>query len=69
MHGNAGKRRNMTWLGILNYYILQWFFIRLAKVVDTKTGKIEKWFILKWVFPFSGWNGKPWKYIGKKRNN
>lgn len=30
--------QNWTWLGYLNFFILQWFFIRLAKYK-----KINKW--------------------------
>jgi len=57
----------MSILGFLNYFILQWFFIRLAKIIDDKTGKIIKWTILKWPYPLSGWGKKSYRYIGGKR--
>lgn len=43
-------------------FILQWFCIRLAKIIDTDTKKIIKWTILKWVYPLSGWN-TDYKYL------
>lgn len=53
-----------TWVGLLNLLVLQWFFIRLAYTIDTKTGAIVSWDILKWVAPLSGWNSD-FKYVGK----
>ena len=43
MNANLIMRLNHykeNWLKLLNYYILQCFFIRLAKIIDTDTGKI-----------------------------
>jgi hypothetical protein len=50
----------MTPLKFLNYFILQWFFIRLARVVqdDVQIG----WKILKGIIPMSGWNND-YKFI------
>jgi len=45
----------MSWLGLLNFIILQWFHIRLAKEVDCDTGIVLRYRILKWIIPLSGW--------------
>ena len=48
-----------TLLGLLNYLILQWLWIRLAKAVDDD-GHVVYWMIMTGVYPLSGW-GKPYK--------
>jgi hypothetical protein len=40
-----------TWLGALNWYVLRWFWIRLARVIDTETGKTLRWTILWGIRP------------------
>ena len=55
----------MTWLGVFNFLLLQWFFIRLAKEVDTGTKKLIRWSILRRVIPLTGW-WTSYRYIGKK---
>jgi len=55
----------MTPLHILNFFILQWFFIRLAKVVDDD-GKTLAWVWLR-VYPLTGYWGRPYKLWGFKR--
>ena len=55
-----------TWVGWLNIMILQWFFIRL--------GYGEKWRLLRWIVPCTGWwsdyvyvkieRRYPGKYVG-----
>ena len=44
----------MSWLGYLNFLILQWFFIRLAKVNDVE-GQFVRWTVLRGVVPLTGW--------------
>lgn len=56
----------MSWLGNLNYYVLQWFFIRLAKEVDEKTDETIRWTILWGVVPLSGWDSRPYKWVCRK---
>jgi hypothetical protein len=53
----------MTSLKILNYFILQWFFIRLAKRIDENKGIIG-YSLLYPIIPLSGWTTpfKPLKY-------
>ena len=53
----------MTPLHILNFILLQWFFIRLAKVVDDD-GVTIGWCIVR-LWPLSGYWGRPFKYAGK----
>ena len=55
-----------TPLGFLNFYILQWFFIRLARVgyIDMEDGKFKQtgWQWLKGVYPLTGWwNDYKWR--------
>ena len=47
----------MSWLGVLNFLVLQWFFVRLAGVRDAKTGKQIGWKWLKGIVPLTGWWG------------
>ena len=58
--------KHFTWLGYLNFFVLQWFFIRLAKVKDKDNGKI-KYILLYFVVPNTGWHNN-YKYVKIKRN-
>ena len=42
-------------LGFINFFILQWFFIRLC--VGWKDNKIHMFGIMYWVYPLQGWWG------------
>ena len=53
----------MSKLGKLNYYLLQWFFVRLAKTVD-ESGTIIKWGFITKVIPMTGWK-TPYRYLNK----
>ena len=44
----------MSWLGFVNYYILQWLCVRLFKTVE-QDGSISEWGLLYWVRPGTGW--------------
>lgn len=57
----------MTILGFLNFWLFQWFFIRLARAIDDETSKQVGWTILRWPCPMSGWDGRPYKWVGGKR--
>lgn len=41
-------------LGLLNFLVLQWFFVRLAKVCDDE-GRTLSWTWLKGIVPLTGW--------------
>lgn len=43
-----------TWVGWLNFLLIQWFFIRIQGEVNTDYTQ-TKWSILHWVVPLSGW--------------
>ena len=70
---NANEVLRMPrWLGPLNMYALQWFFIRLIAICETdkKTGKplrVIRFDVMRWVVPLTGWRsnykfvGKPWR--------
>lgn len=57
----------MSVLGLFNFLILQWFFIRLGKKINHK-GKCTGFCIVKWVVPLTGWwsdyicIGKEWNF-------
>lgn len=44
-----------TLLGWLNYVILQWFCIRLARVTDIDTGRTHYYRVLGLIVPMTGW--------------
>ena len=48
----------MTPLGRLNYFILQWFWIRLVKRYDDGDG--VGWSVMIGVAPMTGWGGAYW---------
>ena len=49
----------MTWLYFLNYFILQWFFVRLMRVnhINDTTGEIYKtdYRFMHFVYPMTGY--------------
>ncbi len=53
----------MTWLYFVNFFFLQWFFIRLTKEIDDK-GVILRWGIHGFIVPLSGWRSN-FIYWGK----
>jgi hypothetical protein len=59
----------MTILKFVNMFILQWFYIRLAKICNEKnTEEIYGWSILYWVIPLSGWK-TDFEYINNKEKS
>lgn len=65
--GRKLERPPITWLFFLNYFILQWFFVRLARFGINQNGKFVQtsWGWLTWVYPLTGWSTEykycPWK--------
>ena len=53
-------------LYFLNRFVLQWFGIRLAKVLN-EDGQQISWTILK-VMPLTGWGDRPYVYWGSHKN-
>lgn len=49
----------MRIIGFLNRYLLQFFFMRIARHVDS-----NYFSIMYWVIPFSGYKGRPYQYLG-----
>jgi hypothetical protein len=49
-----------TPLGLFNFFIVQWFFIRLQQSVDKDTGEHIEWSILGPVWPLTGWWSDYW---------
>lgn len=56
------KFLGLSWLGWVNFYILQWFFLRLALMADTNnSNKICKIGFVYGCLPFTGWSFLPFK--------
>jgi len=56
----------MSWLGILNRVMLQWFFIRLTKHMrmgESGEWEIDHWSLQGWITPLTGWRNE-YKYLG-----
>ena len=62
------KDKSLSIVGFLNFFIFQWFFIRIAILLDPPTDGFKiirrPYYILKWIFPLTGWFGIP--YYPKK---
>lgn len=59
-----------SWLGNLNFWIFQWFFVRLVKTIATNlSGKPETtyWMIIGPAWPLTGW-WSDYKFIGNLRS-
>jgi len=50
---------NKKWVGSLNFFILQWFFIRLYYTNEV----VPQYGILKFVIPLTGWTFLPCKHF------
>lgn len=56
----------MTWLGLLNFVVLQWFGVRLARVFqrDVWTAGSPRVFVgfrlLRWIVPLTWWSNYRW---------
>ena len=58
---------NITWLHFVNVIFFQWFFVRLARLVNTDTHKTEGYKFIYWIVPTTGWDSD-YKYIFRKNN-
>lgn len=56
----------MTWLGYLNFLVLQWGFVRLARIVDSQTRRTIGWRWIGPVWPLTGW-WNDYRFLGKAR--
>jgi len=58
----------MTWLYAVNYFILQFFFFRLARIIRSDKGAVITigWSLIYFIVPLTGWNHN-YIYIGKHR--
>lgn len=54
----------MTWLGMLNFVVLQWFFLRLARVREP-AGAVVGYTWLVGVVPLTGW-WSDYRWIGDR---
>lgn len=51
----------MSWLGLLNFCVLQWFFVRLAGV----RGGPRRWVWMFGVVPLTGW-WSDFRFVGRR---
>lgn len=49
-----------TWLGALNFYVFQWFGVRVARVLDDVSGRPVRWTVIT-AKPLAGYDGRPWR--------
>lgn len=52
--------KDLSWIGYLNFFILQWIFIRVTKQVYLLDYTEKKYMpntykIIKWILPLTGW--------------
>lgn len=54
---NLKELKRSSWLGYLNFYILQWFCIRLGRVGKFENDEFVQtgWTIVRYIFPLTGW--------------
>lgn len=57
----------MRLIGFINYFLIQWFCIRICKSVDEKRGRTKGYGILYFVKPLSGWKNE-YKEMGVFRS-
>jgi len=66
-----------TSLGILNFLVLQWFGVRLARTIEIevdpaavgRVGRVHRvvgWSLLRWVWPLTGW-WSDYRWIARRR--
>lgn len=57
-----------TSLGMLNFLLLQWFGVRLTRVVVTFTRSptVRYWTLQRWVWPLTGWWSE-YRWIAQRR--
>lgn len=63
----------MTWLGLLNFVVLQWFGVRLARVRQRilvgdhpSCFRHVRWTLLRWVWPLTGW-WSDYRWVARRR--
>jgi hypothetical protein len=58
------KDIHLSMLGLLNSLVFQWFWVRIAMVVDSETQQTISYKWIK-VYPLSGWSGTPLRFWGE----
>jgi hypothetical protein len=53
-----------SWLWWLNFCVLQWFFVRLARSQNVETGAHEGWVLFRWPIPLTGWGSVGYTFVG-----
>ena len=55
----------LSLLGKLNFFILQWFFVRLARILDDDDKRID--WALVFRLPLTNWEGIGWRDLNPFR--
>lgn len=63
----VGTRKAITWLGVINFLIVQWLFVRIARVTDGAHRTIG-WGFIGAVWPLTGWWGR-YRVLGRRMWN
>lgn len=45
----------MTLLYVINWYILQWFWMRIYREIDLTTSKTKAYGVIGFIVPLTGW--------------
>ena len=46
----------MTWLKVINFFLMQWFFIRIGIGSKRENKGVYRWyFVAYFIFPLTGW--------------
>lgn len=56
--------RYLTWLGALNFVVLQWFGVRLVRV--SADGRTIGWRVWRWIVPLTGW-WSDYRWLARRR--
>lgn len=56
------RKRPTTWIGWLNFLVLQWFWIRLGREID-QAGRKRGFLILTRVYPLTGWWWSDFRFL------
>ena len=59
--------QGITWLWLLNFVVLQWLCIRLARVVKGRDDQLWQtgWTVLRFPAPLTSW-WTPYRYLNRK---
>jgi hypothetical protein len=60
------KFLGLSWLGWLNFLVVQWFCVRIARQYDAETNTAIGWGLVYFVLPLTGW-WSSYKFLWEKK--